>query len=172
MKENSNSEYHYVNFPVEVFGININSLSKEKVVCILESKKIKYFSYYPYEVDVPSKLKDSLIITNYFIGTGLDTSKIIKIEYDFSKMGISQNIIGIQFDYSYYETLLKLLTEKYGPCNKKLMPLCKGDKDTYNFVWGNSRESKSSLDEIVVAPNNLGEGFFFYMYGKELDEPH
>ena len=113
----------YTVFPEELFGINFCKIEFIDIIKELQRKKID-FEYYDkakdrfvkytgddYKIEKTEDLK-----SNYFIGEGLDKSKIIEVIYaDPYKIGGFH--FKLKFKEEYYDTLLELLGNILGKQN-------------------------------------------------------
>ncbi|MGB4268283.1 MAG: hypothetical protein WBK20_03785 [Spirochaetota bacterium] len=137
-----------VDCPKDALGINLNKLTAEKLLHILNTKKVKYGIYY-YE-DFP---KTPNIVTDYFIGQGIDKGKIRRVMYSFSPFtGIPD--IEIEMEGKYLNQLIKYLKNNFGEPTEYI-----AEDNEYYIKWKCKDQSKSTIEFIAI---NKGKSLYFY----------
>lgn len=111
-----------VNFSDIVFGINFCTTNMIDVIHQLKNKKTD-FTLYDYDskelkiTDFNKNQRDIFyIISNNFIGTGINKDKIIKVMYshDPEDESFALSEIAIDFKLDYYDEFLSKLKSEYG----------------------------------------------------------
>ncbi len=147
-QENKEVKERLVDCPKKAFGINMNELTSQKLLHILNSKKIKYRIYY-FE-DFPKTPK---VVTDYFIGQGIDKGKIRRVMYSFSPFtGIPD--IEVEIEGEYLNDLVNYLKKIYGEPTKYI-----NEGNKYSITWKCDEQSKSTVEFIAV---DKGESLHFY----------
>ncbi len=144
----------YITFPDIIFGIDISKLTSRKVVRILRGKGIPFSGFNPYGDSV--KTNDLLnapicIKTKYFIGSGFDKNKISRVVYHFAPMDNSIEI-EIEFYNNYYNSVLKILIDKFKEGNKEYYKNSSGQSSNIHFatVWRSRPQDISSIELISL----------------------
>ncbi len=138
--------------PNNIFGINFCKLQLSDIISSLKNNK-KIFKCYNTSIDNEIKYtgkneeleKITGIITNFYIGKGLDRNKIIEVWYNYFPFD-EEFIFSLKFKEEYYTTLLELLNKELGAKNSNV------NSEGYGEIsWNDDPKHNSCILHIILS---------------------
>jgi hypothetical protein len=126
----------------EVFGIDMRNFFSKNVISQMKSRGYKYVVS---EESTPAKYPE-YFESKYFIGKGIDKTKIKKVSYSFPVLTHASSTIDVNCEKDVYSKTVSMLKNKYGEPHKKI------NKNTglQYLEWIANPASKSSINGIYV----------------------